>query len=731
MVPKSPFPMLLLRNTALILALALAALGAGAPQHSAPATDNGYAHPTEQGYDFHFGPNPFLPSQAKLDSKEFLKPTDFASAEWCGHCHADIYDQWRQSAHSNSFREPFYVKNVNLLIQSRGIEFTRHCEGCHNPIALFSGALSKNSKVDRSFDQDGITCTVCHSIGKLQNTSGTGSYVMEKPAVMLNPDGTPRYGKVTYDDIFNAPELHKKAMMKDFYRSAEFCAACHKAALPRDLNTYKWLRAFSVYDEWQQSSWSRETPLPFYKKTSTSTCQTCHMPLSDAKFDNAAKNGKVVSHRWAAANTAIPQYFGYKEQMAEVEKSLKDNLISIDFFALEKEAASEAIAPIAQRSFEIAPGELVTVDLVLQNKGIGHSLVPEQRDFYESWVQFTATDERGNIVFDSGSLDPNGYLDESAHSYTNRLIGDNGQLLDKHQVWASKIRAFDNTILPGRSDIVRFQFRIPQSGSKTLNLNAKINYRRFRQGYLDFVLGTGQRYPVVVMAEKSFTLNVGKNEPTEQADVPRDRVRWNNFGIALLDKVQYPKSAAAFEKVIALTPQQPDGYINLGLVDLTDQKYAAARVQMNKALALAPNDPRALFYLGMVDRIEGKLDQAVSHFKSVVQAYPRLRQARQELGYTYYQQRKYDLARAEYEALQTVDPDDLAAHYNLMIIYRRLGMTKQAQEQAMYFADRKDDPTATSLALTFLKNSGAAANESVPWHVHGTKANGAAPGAGR
>jgi tetratricopeptide (TPR) repeat protein len=135
---------------------------------------------------------------------------------------------------------------------------------------------------------------------------------------------------------------------------------------------------------------------------------------------------------------------------------------------------------------------------------------------------------------------------------------------------------------------------------------------------------------------------------------------------------------------------------------------------------MAPDDSRAMFYLGLVLRIEGKLDSAAAAFSAVADAYPRLRQAHQELGYTYYQQRKYASARAQYEAIQGIDPDDLAAHYNLMIIYRRLGMTKEAQQQAAYFSDRKDDPTMTSLALNFLKSSGAS-NESVPWHVHGAK----------
>ena len=247
------------------------------PAHkSNPALVANYDEQIKHDYSTRFGANsPFLPSQAKTESGGFIQVGAFPNAEYCAKCHEDAHQQWRESAHANSFREPFYIKNVNLLIDGKGIEFTRHCEGCHNPIALFSGALTKGSKIERTaIDNDGVTCSVCHSIVKLESTSGTGSYVMGTPAVMVKADGTRIPGEVSYDEILANPELHSKAVMQDFYKTSEFCAVCHKAAVPRQLNEYKWQRAFSVYDEWQQSSWSRENPLPFYRKDAVSTCQT-------------------------------------------------------------------------------------------------------------------------------------------------------------------------------------------------------------------------------------------------------------------------------------------------------------------------------------------------------------------------------------------------------------------------------------------------------------------------
>jgi len=155
---------------------------------SAPAPRSAEAA-TPAHYNLRFGENPYIPSEAKSDFTGFLKPSDFPTAQYCSKCHAAVHAEWRESVHANSFRTPWYKKNVNTLADTKGVEFTRHCEGCHNPIALFTGALTQNSPVDRAFDEDGVTCMVCHSIRRVQNTKGLGSYVLGKPAVLLDEHG--------------------------------------------------------------------------------------------------------------------------------------------------------------------------------------------------------------------------------------------------------------------------------------------------------------------------------------------------------------------------------------------------------------------------------------------------------------------------------------------------------------------------------------------------------------
>ena len=687
-----------------------------------------HAYSEKQGgkYDFRFGKElPFLPSNAQTDNGEFIDPKSFPTAQYCGHCHQESHKQWRESAHSNSNRVPYYLRNVGLLNTEKGIEFSRHCEGCHDPIALVAGALTDGAPKKRPYDQDGVTCSVCHAIQKV-DTRGTGSYTMGVPAVLVDAAGAPITRPVTDAEILTHLDRHSAAVMRPFYKTSEFCASCHKAALPHTLNDYKWQRAMSPYDEWQNSSFAKQSPLPFYKKDTVSTCQTCHMQTEAlAGKDYGAKNGKLASHRWLGANSLIPKLYGFEEQGSRIEQFLKNSVFNVDLFALEqggKQETAMLIAPLGQTAFTLSSTGPVTVSVVIQNKGIAHSHVPEQRDMYESWVKFTVTDAAGKVLHASGDLQPSGDLDPDAHSFTNRLINVKSELNARHEVWKNRVVAYNNTIQSGRSQLVRYSFPMP-AGAGPFTVTASVQYRRFDQHFIDF--GMDKRHypqPIVEMVSSSRTFVAGANKadvagPANPAVNPV-WMRWNNYGIALLDAQQYASSVAAFERVAKLRPDYPDAFTNIGIALIAWEKYSEARPNLERSLTLAPENSRALYYLALIERNEGHVDLAIADLQKVETQFPRSRDVHRELGFSFYQQHKYAEARAEYEAVQSIDPDDLSAHYNLSILYRRLGLKKEASEQAALFADQKDDPTASTYALEYLRKHTEIASESVVWHVH-------------
>jgi tetratricopeptide (TPR) repeat protein len=681
-------------------------------------------------YNFHYGPkNPFTPGNIQVKGDGFIQPGAFPTAEYCGTCHQEAYAQWRQALHSNAFRTPFYRTSVNILIRdkTRGIAFARHCDSCHNPIGVLSGALTEDSKVDRArFDTDGLTCTTCHSVVGIDSTNGNGSVVMGVPAVIVDEKGNRIPGQVSFDQILRHPERHSQAVMHDFLHKPEFCAACHKANLPGTLNDYKFLRAFTAYDEWQQSKFSQRNPLTFYTADFT-TCQGCHMKRNAITHpDYGAKDGQLASHRWLAGNTAVPFYYGFDEQLSKTIEFLRTgNYLNVDIFGLEKadvekDGSKKLIAPLGKVSYELAPNDAVTAYVVIQNKNIGHSLIPEVRDLYEAWVEFTVKDAAGKEIYHSGFLKPDGLLDPRAHSFTNRPVTDQGEFVDNHKVFTIHSVAYDNTIPAGRSVLVRYQFRLPADASGAYSVTAKVNYRHLRQSYLNNIFGKDHpAYPVIEIASRTREIKIGKNEP--EADNPADNqewMRWNNLGIALLDQFQYKESVDAFSEVVKLRPTYADGYTNVGLTEMVWEKYGSARTAIRRALSLDPKSARAMYYDGLLQRRLGNTEREIADFRKVVEMFPESRDARRELGITYYQQNDNPAALEQFEALQKIDPDDLAAHYNLSILYRRMGKKTEAAEQQAMFVDKKVDPGAPTYSLDYLRTHPEISTESIPWHVH-------------
>ena len=99
-----------------------------------------YADQVGQSYNFAFGKGKLsVPGNGAVEGNTFLQPDAFPNASYCGHCHQEAYHQWQQSLHRNSFRTPFYRASVNILLNTKGIQFTRHCDSCHNPIAVLAG----------------------------------------------------------------------------------------------------------------------------------------------------------------------------------------------------------------------------------------------------------------------------------------------------------------------------------------------------------------------------------------------------------------------------------------------------------------------------------------------------------------------------------------------------------------------------------------------------------------
>ena len=136
--------------------------------------------------------------------------------------------------------------------------------------------------------------------------------------------------------------------MQDFYRTPEFCAACHKANLPNaaerlqvDPRVYR-LRRVAEFEVFAAQS------ADFLLHGFHHLPGLPHEARASSQLDDyGAKHGTLASHRWPAGNTAVPFYYGFDEQLQKTVEFLKSgNYLNVDLFGIRRSRGGEMIAPL-------------------------------------------------------------------------------------------------------------------------------------------------------------------------------------------------------------------------------------------------------------------------------------------------------------------------------------------------------------------------------------------------
>ncbi|MHB8677033.1 MAG: tetratricopeptide repeat protein [Candidatus Acidiferrales bacterium] len=498
------------------------------------------------------GPSgPFFPSSATVAGNTKIPKQFFLESETCKTCHADIYREWESSAHHySSFNNQWYRKSIEYMQDTVGIRPSKWCAGCHDPALLLTGMFNRPVReIEKTPEgQAGLGCVMCHSIEAVSSTMGQGGYVLQySPLDRLATSRNPVVHNLVDFLIKLNPEPHRRAFLKPFVRNqtAEFCSACHKLHLDVPVNHYRWTRGFNEYDNWQASGVSGDGARSFYYPPKPQTCTDCHMPkVRSTDFGNY--DGLIDSHRFPAANTALPYENEDIKQLDTVEKFLKANQVSVDIFGISPERtkpasngttrvanfnsgpqlqttfgvgeeseftapkgqegfatrASQLTAPFGRFPVEVRRGDMVRVDVVVRTRGVGHFFPGGTIDAFDLWLELKAQDERGRTIFWSGeagqSGNTNGPVDPGAQFYRSLLIDSQGHPINKRNAWAERAVIYVHLIPPGAADTVHYQLYIPKDAGNRITLTAKLNYRKFSWWFTQFAFAgihdPGQRH---------------------------------------------------------------------------------------------------------------------------------------------------------------------------------------------------------------------------------------------
>jgi Tfp pilus assembly protein PilF len=473
------------------------------------------------------GPNsPFFPSSAETNVGGTIPSTFFMTSKECARCHKEIYDQFNASAHHfGSFNNQWYRKSIEYMQDVIGTKPSKWCAGCHDHAVFFNGRFDRPIKeqIDTPEAQNGLGCTSCHSIVHVKSTMGQGDFTIEYPPMHDLVVSDNKFLKWTHDYLlYIDPQPHRETFLKSFHttQTPEFCSSCHKVHLDVPVNNYRWFRGFNEYDNWQASGVSGEGARSFYYPPKSQKCADCHMPLV-AAADPAATDGKVHSHRFPGANTALPYVNHDDEQLKATQDFLQDGQVSIDIFGMARTAAPapqtekkktaqeepqlastfaigeesanfgagqpfisqpvEVIAPLDKVDATVRRGDSVRVEVVVRTRKVGHFFPGGTVDAFDVWVELEAVDDKGQTIFHSGEVGDGGRgpVEPGAHFYRSLQLDEHGNPINKRNAWMTRSVAYVRLVPPGAADTIHYRLNIPENCGDRIYLKAKVNYRKF------------------------------------------------------------------------------------------------------------------------------------------------------------------------------------------------------------------------------------------------------------
>jgi tetratricopeptide (TPR) repeat protein len=751
--------------------------------------------------------SPFFPSSAGTKGGEFIPSNFFLTSAACGRCHRDIYEQWNSSMHHfASFNNQWYRKSIEYMQDVVGTRPSKWCAGCHDHALLFSGRFDQpvTHQIATPEAQAGLSCTSCHAITQVRGTMGQGGFEIEYSPLHDLAASPNRLLRAAHDTLLDlAPRPHREAFLKPFHReqAAEFCSSCHKVHLDQPVNAYRWLRGFNDYDNWQASGVSGEGARSFYYPPQPQTCTDCHMPRVPAN-DPAAVDGTVRSHRFAAANTAVPFVNGDVTQLNAVRDFLQNGQVTIDVFGIVRSAAplesaaappaggdvqqattfavgeesfntggrstalfpalspaAEVLGPFGVTPVAVARGESVRLEVVVRTRKVGHFFPGGTVDAFDVWLDVEARDNTGRLLLHSGPLEASGAVEPGAHRYRSLLLDEQGNPINKRNAWAARSVAYVRLIPPGAADTIHYRLDIPEDAGETISITARLKYRKFAwwntqwayAGVRDpqqpsFALGPGHDDgawvftgdtsavsgrlkaipdpPIIEMAMSQATLSVlGKDvtpfEAHPAAD-ERSRERWNDYGIGLLLQGDIRGAEAAFLRVTQIDRGYADGWVNIARARIQEGNMAGAEQILRNALTIDPDLAKTHFFLGTTLRALGRYDEALTHLRQAASQYPRDRVVLNQIGRVLFLKRQFAGAISEFRKVLSIDPEDVQAHYNLMLCYQGLGDVAGATRERVLYERFKADEASQAITGDYRRLNAHDNNERQPIHEHRT-----------
>lgn len=422
---------------------------------------------------------------------------------------------------------------------------------------------------------------------------------------------------------------------------------------------------------------------------------------------------------------------------------------------------SNVAAPLDQAGARFKPGSTARVDVVVRTKKIGHFFPGGTVDAFDVWLELEGRDASGKQIYWSGKVDDNGTgpVEKGAHFYKSFQLDGDGNPINKRNGWQMRSLLYVKLIPPGAADVAHYRVKIPKDAKGPITLTAKLNYRKFSWYYSHFsyagqpkpnqdpklasvhfdsreydfspsnipanvsgkIKGRIPDLPITTLAQSTAKLELGdaKSSADWRPMVRRqDRERWNDWGIGLLLQGDLKGAEYAFTRVTEADPNYADAWLNIARALIQEGETEAAKPYLEKALKINPNLARIHFFKAMTEKADGDYDAALTSLNRAAALYPRDRVVQNQIGRLYFLKRDFAKASDAFQKVLAIDPEDVQAHYNLMLCYRGLGDNEKAKREETLFRRFKADEASQAISAKLRGLSPEDNNERQQIHEH-------------
>jgi len=403
----------------------------------------------------------------------------FPSATTCATCHPDHFREWSVSPHAYAQMSPVFNAMHGTVLKLTNGTNGDFCIRCHTPVGMNLGEPEFMSNLDRHpTSREGVTCITCHRLnkpyGKLSGRLAIVEGDLFEP--VYGPSGNDELERVITSGEFNVNTERGRAGRAVHTRADKFfqlstssiCGTCH------DVNLVNGFRLEEAFSEFKNSPAAKNGV----------SCQDCHMGIEPGKNSGYAQapaavvGGKPTAvrkrtdHMFIGPDYSVihPGLFPHNTKASELatlrewleydhdkgwgtddfEDSVAEDFEFPDRWtsaddrydardilsenqALLQEAHEKRLQ-VLRAGYQLGELEVERADrkglrfrIEVRNGTDGHG-IPTGFDAERLvFLRVTVTDRNGEVVFQSGDLDPNGDVRDSHSLYVH-----NGELpLDK------------------------------------------------------------------------------------------------------------------------------------------------------------------------------------------------------------------------------------------------------------------------------------------------------------